>query len=237
MQPLLLNPPLSTLLRTREPRFKESSRGFGPLNSSWPGCARLPAVLREVQQPARPDATDAPLEGLRQRAVKGDRVAAEELVHRLGPDVLAVVRRSLGSGHEHVEDLFQESLVAVLGSLAQFRGESSLKHYARRITLRRCVDELRRQKSQKNRAAELARLPEEHTSPTLPIRDLLLSGLQTLPKEQAETLTMRYVLGYTVDEIAAAMDTPKNTVRGRLQVAKTFLKQRLGEREPERKGA
>jgi RNA polymerase sigma-70 factor (ECF subfamily) len=57
---------------------------------------------------------------------------------------------------------------------------------------------------------------------------------------QAETLVMRVVLGFSVEEIAVATDVSVNTVKTRLRLGKKTLRQLLtwhageSERKPER---
>jgi len=51
--------------------------------------------------------------------------------------------------------------------------------------------------------------------------------IQTLPEEQAETLALRVVLGFSLEEVAEATGVPLNTVRSRVRLAKTALKKRI----------
>lgn len=55
------------------------------------------------------------------------------------------------------------------------------------------------------------------------VRDLIA----TLPEEQAETLALRVVLGFSLEEVAEATHVPLNTVRSRVRLAKTALKRRI----------
>lgn len=49
-------------------------------------------------------------------------------------------------------------------------------------------------------------------------RDVLNTSMATLPREQRETIQMAYFDGYTQQEIAAAMNVPVGTVKGRLRI-------------------
>jgi RNA polymerase sigma-70 factor (ECF subfamily) len=55
----------------------------------------------------------------------------------------------------------------------------------------------------------------------------LRSLLSELPEEQAETFALRIVLGYSLEEVAAATGVPLNTVRSRMRRAREVLKARL----------
>jgi RNA polymerase sigma-70 factor (ECF subfamily) len=51
--------------------------------------------------------------------------------------------------------------------------------------------------------------------------------LGKLPEEQAEALAMRVALGWSLQEIADATETPANTVRSRLRLAKEAMRKRI----------
>jgi DNA-directed RNA polymerase specialized sigma24 family protein len=58
-------------------------------------------------------------------------------------------------------------------------------------------------------------------------RDVLRQLLDELPAVQAEVLALHCVLGFTIEETAAASGAPLNTVRSRLLAAKSALRERL----------
>ena len=51
--------------------------------------------------------------------------------------------------------------------------------------------------------------------------------LAAIPTEQGETLAMRVVLGWSLEEIAAHTRVPVNTVRSRLRLAKEAMRRRI----------
>jgi RNA polymerase sigma-70 factor (ECF subfamily) len=51
--------------------------------------------------------------------------------------------------------------------------------------------------------------------------------IDDLPRVQAEAILMRMVLGFSVEEIATAMQVPVNTAKSRLRVGKDNLRRRL----------
>jgi RNA polymerase sigma-70 factor (ECF subfamily) len=55
------------------------------------------------------------------------------------------------------------------------------------------------------------------------IRELLVE----LPEEQAETLALRVMLGWSLEEVASATGAPVNTVRSRVRLAKEALRRRI----------
>jgi RNA polymerase sigma-70 factor (ECF subfamily) len=60
-------------------------------------------------------------------------------------------------------------------------------------------------------------------------RAVLRRLLDDLADEQAEALALRVVLGWSLDEIAAATGAPVNTVRSRLRLAKEALRRRIAD--------
>ena len=185
-----------------------------------------------------PEKAGAPI-ALALRAAAGDLEATQALLGYLSPIVRRVVAGVLGATHADFDDVVQQSLIAVLGALPKFRGECSPAGYASRIAFRVAL------RIRKQRGQELSRLdalsldtPSERNAPS-PMdvsdaqrrRDVLRDLLSRLPEEQAETLTLRVVLGWSLEEIASATGAPTNTVRSRMRLAKEALKKNI-ERTP-----
>jgi RNA polymerase sigma-70 factor (ECF subfamily) len=60
-------------------------------------------------------------------------------------------------------------------------------------------------------------------------RALIRTLLDELPEEQAETLALRVMLGWSLKEIAASTGAPLNTVRSRLRLAKEAIRRRIAD--------
>ena len=73
-----------------------------------------------------------------------------------------------------------------------------------------------------------ALLPRRQAAFTIEAVRLLLDEL---PEEQAEALAFRMILGWSLMEIAEATQTPLNTVRSRLRLAKDGVRKRVAEHE------
>ncbi len=85
-------------------------------------------------------ATD--LSGLVARVVAGDEAAAREMVERLWPQVVRIVRRHLPRRSSE-EDLCQEVFMKVFARLGQWRDEMPLEHWVSRVAVNTCLDALR----------------------------------------------------------------------------------------------
>jgi RNA polymerase sigma factor (sigma-70 family) len=175
------------------------------------------------------------------RAQQGEHDAVSQIVSELAPGVLRALTALLGRQHPDLEDLTQDVLLAVIKALPDFRGESTLLHFAVRIAARKSVLVRRRTRSVLGWLEGFWR--GEHPLRQLPTsaheelraerqRALLRLLLSELPDAQAEALLLRVVCGHSIEEISTITQTPFNTVRSRLRLAKEALRQRI-EAEPE----
>lgn len=172
-----------------------------------------------------------PLADLAREAVR-DRRALGQLLLRLGPSVLRVARGVLGASHADLDDAVQESLVEIANSIASFRGECTVAHFACRIAARRCVRWRRRAGLRSERERRVIELEPEpalaHAAPERR-RAALRALLDSVPEEQAEALVLRFVAGLSLAEVAEASGAPLNTVRSRLRLAKENLQKRIAD--------
>lgn len=179
-----------------------------------------------------------PLKALVSAATAGDPDAQRTLLVTLGPSLLRAVRGVLGSSHPDVEDALQDSMAAVHAALPSFRGESGTVHFACRVAVQTALN-VRRRAGYRVRHTpslspeELSALARDDRSPAdaqaeRARRVILRELLDELPPVQAEALVLHVVLGYSVDETARAMGTPRDTVRSRLRAALGALRARVG---------
>jgi len=163
----------------------------------------------------------------------GDPRAMQRILLAVTPRVDRVVRVVLGVEHADRDDVAQLSLLAFTQALAGFRGECEPGHYASRIAVRTAVHARHRLRKQQARFDDLAELDEPSATSTHEdalaerrkrhVRELL--GM--IPTDQAEALALRVALGWSLEEIALASETPVNTVRSRLRLAKEALRRRI----------
>ena len=96
-------------------------------------------------QPAPADIPDAGWDDVLTRVRAGSETAARDLVDRLYPHVIRIVRSHLPRAADE-EDLSQEIFMKIFSRLDRFRGEVPLPHWVARIAVNTCYDRLRRQK-------------------------------------------------------------------------------------------
>lgn len=173
-------------------------------------------------------------ETLVDRAVRGDTAATGQLLKQLAPSMIRAARSLLGATHADVDDVVQQSLIGLVQSLPAFRGECSVAHFASRIVTRTALAARRRNMVRADRRDDEVDPDAFAVDPSQARqveaeerRQVVRALIEKLPEEQAETLALRVVLGFSLEEVAEATGVPLNTVRSRVRLAKTALKKRI----------
>lgn len=165
---------------------------------------------------------------LTQAAARGEATAQRELLERALPVVRHAVRQLLGPSQQ-VEDAVQASLVAVLGSAPRFRGDCALSTWvtriATRITLRLAKKERSLVPVDPLEAFDVLDAPSA-ASPGAEeaIPRSVSEYLDLLPHPQRVAIVLRHGHDYTVDDIAEATESSRNTVKYRLKEALATLR-------------
>jgi RNA polymerase sigma-70 factor, ECF subfamily len=177
----------------------------------------------------------AELTALARLAGSGDPAATRRFLDRVWPALSRVVNSVLGARHPDVDDVIQNSLIAVLQALAAFRGECHPAGYASRIALHVALRARRNAAVRRARSQSLLLISAADSDAHWPgcdvtaerrkrvLRDLLTD----LPEEQADALALRVMLGWSLEDVAQATGAPLNTVRSRVRLAKEALRRRV----------
>ncbi len=169
-------------------------------------------------------------------AMRGDESATRRLLTQLAPLVHRTCRGAMGREHVELPDVVQESLIEILRALPQFRFEAEFSHYAVRIAIRRAIQARKRRRGLLERFVLFARPFDERACPEgTPCdhvdaderRQLLRTLLAQLPRQQSETIVLKAVLGYSVDEVASIAGVSRNTVKTRLRLARQALRRQI----------
>lgn len=163
-----------------------------------------------MPDPSEP-ATD--LTGLVARVVAGDERAARELVERLWPLVIRIVRGHLPRRSSE-EDLSQEVFMKVFARIDQWRADQPLEHWVSRVAVNTCLDALRWQKRRPElRWADLTETEAEvldnvlhddsgtASGDVVAARELAQKLLETLKPSDRLVLTMMDMEGHSVAEV------------------------------------
>ena len=124
------------------------------------------------------------------------------------------------------EDAVQEALLKAWRKLASLREEQYFETWLMRIVINECRNMHRR----RTRRGELPLETYAAALPASPDPELYMA-LKALPEKYSVALTLKYISGYTVEEMAKILHLPKGTVASRLNKAKSLLRKELGEED------
>ncbi len=181
---------------------------------------------------AAPQAGRASLDTLAREALGHEPAAVRRFLLAVSPAIRRACRSVMGAQHTDLEDTIQDCLIDVTRGLPSYRFEGNLFGYVSKIAVRRALVSRRRSTA---RVRHLQLLEDLHDG--LPVADanareieraeLMRDLIRRLRPIQAETLVLRVVLGFSVEEIAQLTEVSVNTVKTRLRLGKNTLRSLL----------
>lgn len=162
------------------------------------------------------------------RAADGDTAALDELIETL--DRSRTVHRMVGSmllDQDAVDDVSQEVLISIMGSIGRYRGVGKVSSWVHPIVKRRVADHLRRQRD--STTLDEAALPSQRISSMVASRATIRTAIAQLPETYQASLILRDLEQLPVAEIAARLGLPEGTVKARISRGRTKLGSILGE--------
>jgi RNA polymerase sigma-70 factor (ECF subfamily) len=172
------------------------------------------------------------------RAIRGDDAAARRIVELYQDRVFAFVSRMLsGRGRATIEDIAQDTFLAVFRQLGQFdvRGPAKLSTWILAIAARRAIDELRKRRPVLVAEPERERASDARTDARTHRRELALAieaALRELSPELRAAFLLREYHGLDYAAIATLLAIDLGTVKSRLSRARAGLRERLAEVKP-----
>ena len=165
------------------------------------------------------------------RAQAGDTVAFRALVEAHQARAYTLALRILRST-EDAEEVAQDAFVRVWSALPGFRGESSFATWLYRIVARRSFDRAQVLRNRRAREQVEEQLPER-AAPEGANRDALESAklqhlIARLSAAQRSVVTLFYYEGRSVEQVAATLGMPENTVKTHLLRARAALRAAWG---------
>jgi RNA polymerase sigma-70 factor (ECF subfamily) len=143
-----------------------------------------------------------------------------------------------------VDDLFQETWLRIIRGKAGYRADASFRAYLYRIAHNVLVDHYRRERHASRPVATEGLDPEdpapgpEADYAALALRTAFTAALEALPAAQREAFLRLEEAGLTLDQIAHAVGTGRETVKSRLRYAVRRLREALArDREHEEQRA
>jgi len=177
------------------------------------------------------------------RSQDGEVEALEELVGRWQPRLARHALRLTGR-HEAAGDVTQDAWLAIVRGIGRLRDPAGFPAWAYRIVGHKCADWVRRRVRERGLEAEAASAATANgrvESPEAEMSDdiaRLRAALKRLPDEQRIVLTLHYLEGLAVADIAQSLEVAVGTIKSRLHHARHRLKESLErmERNHERTG-
>ena len=162
---------------------------------------------------------------------EGDEEALKTLIARWQPRLAGLAWRLTGE-REVARDVVQDAWVAIVRGLRRLDDPATFSTWAYRIVRNRCADWTRRRvvRRRADRDMREAASPAGDSNERGDAADdvaLLRGAMAELPDEQRAILSLHYLDGMSVSQIAAVLSVPPGTVKSRLFHARNRLKQVL----------
>jgi RNA polymerase sigma-70 factor (ECF subfamily) len=178
-------------------------------------------------------------EELMELVCRNEAAAFEIVLERHVDAAFSLAYRMIGR-RALAEDVVQEAMLSLWRTGARYdRSRGSVRNWVLGITHHRAVDALRRDgvRTSKNVSddglGERLEAPER-TDVEVARRDEaqeIRTALDGLPAEQIHVIELAYFGGFTHTEIAAMLDLPIGTVKGRMRLGLEKMRSRLSESE------
>ncbi|GAA0798591.1 RNA polymerase sigma factor [Spirilliplanes yamanashiensis] len=178
------------------------------------------------EQPAPPDAAESRLVD---RARRGEAAAFERLVGDHAQRTWAVCYRITGNAHD-AEDALQDALIAAWQNLPRFRGDSRFGTWLHRIAANASLAVVRRRRDVVMDELPTARAEAAMTDhyERLAESDRIEAALRTLPEDFRVALVLREFGDLSYQEIATHQGVGVQTVKSRLNRARSAMAVALG---------
>jgi RNA polymerase sigma-70 factor (ECF subfamily) len=189
--------------------------------------------------PETPDLRTLADEDLMQLMRRGDPRAFEAVYERHSGAAFSLAYRMVGRGNV-AEDVVQEAFLSIWRSGARYeRARGSVRTWVLGIVHHRAIDQLRRSSVHSKRRASDEGIEDriesgERTDVEVARRDeaqAIRAAMETLPPEQSHVIELAYFGGFTHTEIAAILETPVGTVKGRMRLGLEKLRHSLRQLE------
>ncbi len=141
-------------------------------------------------------------------------------------DAMYHVAKTLLYSDADCADAIQEAIVKAFSKLDTLKKDAYAKTWLMRILLNECYSVMRKEK----RVVSLEDYRQEEKAEEQKDYSDLYEAIYRLPEEMRLSVTLYYLDGYSVREIAAMMETTESAVKNRLARARQRLKRELTER-------
>ena len=157
------------------------------------------------------------------RCHAGDRKALELLVKRWNKKFTSFSFK-LVKDLQAAQDITQESWISILKGLKRIKDPGKFSTWAYRIVYNKSMDWLRGNKRNATLGQEVPDAPVEETDRKTEQEKAVYRSLKELPEREKLILSLFYLEGHRVKEIAQILGIPAGTVKSRIYYAREHLK-------------
>ncbi|MER5259951.1 RNA polymerase sigma factor [Streptomyces sp. NPDC002855] len=188
-------------------------------------------------EPRRARARDEELGAAVARAQEGDEAAFAAAYRLVQPGLIGYLRGLVGRDGETAEDIAAEAWLEIARDLGRFRGDGAgFRGWTATIARHRALDHLRRQKVRPRPSAleqDMLEIPGPHSTSEQALEsistDQALALIAGLPRDQAEAVLLRVVVGLDASAAARVLGKRPGAVRTASYRGLKRLAERLGE--------
>lgn len=159
-----------------------------------------------------------------EKAMGGNPLAQKQLYQLYGKAMFNICCRMMNSTAD-AEDMLQEVFVEMFRKLDTFRFESTFGAWLKRITINKCINELKRRKIQLEYSDQTTRfdIADEHDNNGSDLKfevEKVKHAMGLLPDGYRVVFSLYLLEGYDHEEIAAIMGISESTSKTQLMRAK-----------------
>jgi RNA polymerase sigma-70 factor (ECF subfamily) len=187
------------------------------------------AIYAEQRVQSSPDSINP---GVISACQQGDREAFRLLFEAYKDRVFSIACYSLGN-EAAADDVTQQIFVKLFTRIGQFRGDSEFTTWLYRLVINSCLDERRKQKrflpveEVAPMSKGIYRKPPETRYERREIADTVKEAIGGLKPKMRLPIMLKYIEGFSYEEIAKVLGCSKGTVASRLNRAHKALAKKL----------
>jgi RNA polymerase sigma factor (sigma-70 family) len=153
-----------------------------------------------------------------------------KLYNRYANTIMAVCYRYMGNDFK-AQDMLQESFVKIFQKIEMYNSEGNFEAWIRRIAVNTCLDQLRKDKKERQNVQieeELVGAIDSGILEEMAAEDIM-DIVMEMPEGYRTVFNLYAVEGYSHKEIADKLNVSENTSKSQYSRAKKFLRDRLEE--------
>lgn len=164
-----------------------------------------------------------------ERSRNGNRQAQYQLYQQYARAMFNICLRMMND-REEAEDMLQESFTEAFRRLGSFRHESTFGAWLKRIVVNRCINEIRRKKTQLEYCEDMSAF-EQQEDRTEPIAGLsvgnIRKAMEQLPKGSRMIFSLYLLEGYDHQEISEILGISESNSKTQYMRAKLRIREIL----------